>query len=176
MSAAPAPPECISLEVHRDNRHLVERCARWAVVAALAVVVAAGAANVFGQRHVVLVATSPYATLRVSAPGALRSGLIYQGKFEVEAHRGLRKPTLVLASGWSDAMSVNSVRPEPTRSWSDGGRVGLEFEPIAPGRTLTVYVYQQANPTTVGRRDISVELRDGNRALATIDRSIDVFP
>ena len=169
-------PDCIDLERHRDDRHLVERATRWAVVALLTAMVVAALVNVFGQRHVVLVAESDVASLRVSAPGALRSGLLFQGRFQVEARAPLRRPTLVLAQGWWDAMSVNSVEPQPIRSWSRGGRVAMEFGPVAAGRTFTVYVYLQANPTTAGRRDQSVELRDGDRTLATIDRTVNVFP
>ena len=73
-------------------------------------------------------------------------------------------------------MSVNSVAPEPTRSWSRDGHVAMEFGPLAAGQSFTVYLYLQANPTTAGRRDQSVELRDGSRALASIDHSVNVFP
>jgi hypothetical protein len=176
VSGTPPLPDCITLERNRDDRHLVERIARWGVVGLLAAVAVAALANVFGQRHAVLVAESNAATLRVSAPGALRSGLLYQGRFEVDAHAALRRPTLLLARGWWDAMSVNSIEPQPTKSWSRDGAVALEFGPVAPGRTFTVYLYLQANPTTAGRRDQSVELRDGSRALASIDRTVSVFP
>jgi hypothetical protein len=169
-------PDCISLERHRDDRHLVERATRWVVVALLAAVAVAGLANVFGPHHVVLAAGSDAATLRVSAPGALRSGLIYQGRFEVDAHADLRRPILVLARGWWDAMSVNSVAPQPTRSWSRGGNVAMEFGPVGAGQSFTVYLYLQANPTTAGRRDQSVELRDGTQTLVSIDRTVNVFP
>ena len=169
-------PDCIDLERHRDDRHLVERATRWAVVALLTAAAVAGLANVFGQHHVLLVAESDAASLRVSAPGALRSGLLYQGRFDIEAHAPLRRPTLVLAGGWWDAMSVNSVEPQPIRSWSRDGHIAMEFGPVAAGRSFTVYLYLQANPTTAGRRDQSVELRDGDRTLASIDRTVNVFP
>jgi len=39
-----------------------------------------------------------------------------------------------------------------------------------------VYLYLQANPTTAGRRDQRVELRDGDRTLASIERTVNVFP
>ena len=169
-------PDYISLKRHRDDRHLVERSIRWGVVALLTALAVAGLANVFGQHHVVLVAESDAASLRVSAPGALRSGLLYQGRFQIEAHAALRRPTLVLAPGWWDAMSVNSVEPQPTRSWSRDGDVAMEFGPVAAGRSFTVYLYLQANPTTAGRRDQSVELRDGDRTLASIERTVNVFP
>ena len=176
MSAAARPPDCISLEAHRDDDHLIERGARWTLLAVLAILAVLALANVFGQRHVVLVARSDAATLRLSAPGALRSGLLYQGKFQVDARQRLRRPTLVLAPGWWDAMSVNSIEPQPIRSWSRDGSVFLEFDPLGPGRSFTVYLYQQANPTTAGRRDQSVELRDGDRTIASIDHSVNVFP
>ena len=176
MSAAARPPDCISLEAHRDHDHLVERSARWVVLGLLVALAVLALANVFGQHHVELVARSDAATLRVSAPGALRSGLLYQGKFEIDAGERLDRPTLVLAPGWWDAMSVNSIEPEPTQSSSRDGSVSLEFGPVGPSQTLTVYLYLQANPTTAGRRDQSVELRDGDRTIASIDRSINVFP
>ena len=34
----------------------------------------------------------------------------------------------------------------------------------------------QVNPTTVGRRSQGVELRDGERPLATVDRPVTIFP
>jgi hypothetical protein len=176
MSAAARPPDCISLEAHRDHDHVVERGARWIVLALLGVLAVLALANVFGQHHVSLVARSDAATLSLSAPGALRSGLLYQGKFEIEAREMLDGPTLVLAPGWWDAMSVNSIEPEPTQSSSRDGSVSLRFDPVGAGETLTVYLYLQANPTTAGRRDQSVELRDGDRTIASIDRSINVFP
>ena len=176
VTKALTPPQCISLRDHRDERHLVERAARWIVVGALLAVLVAALANVFGQHHVTLVARSDGATLRVSVPGALRSGLLYQGKFQVEARDRIGKPTLVLAGDWWDAMSVNSVEPQPTRSWSRDGRVAMEFGPLGPNRTLTVYLYQQVNPTTFGRRHLGVELRDGDRTVASVDRTVHVFP
>jgi hypothetical protein len=176
MSAAARPPDCISLEAHRDHDHPVERGARWVVLALLTALAVLALANVFGQHHVDLVARSDAATLRVSAPGALRSGLLYQGKFEIEARERLDRPTLVLARGWWDAMSVNSIEPEPTASSSRDGIISLEFDPVGPGQSLTVYLYLQTNPTTTGRRDQSIELRDGARTIASIDRSINVFP
>jgi hypothetical protein len=176
VSTSAPPPQCISLEFHRDNDHLVERAIRWFVIAALLLMALAALANVFGQHHILLVARSDAATVRVSAPRALRSGLLYQGKFQVEAHDRLRRPTLVLAPGWWDAMSVNSIEPQPTRSSSRDGSIAMEFDPLAAGSTLTVYVYLQVNPTTAGRRDQSVALRDGSRVLASIDHTVNVFP
>ena len=88
----------------------------------------------------------------------------------------LRRPTLVLAPGWSDAITVNSIQRQPASSWSDDGRVVLAYRSLAPGQALTAYLYLQVNPTTVGRRDQGVELRDGNRFVTSVDRTVTVLP
>jgi hypothetical protein len=169
-------PDCISLDVHRDDRHLVERVCRWALVAALVALSVAGLANVFGQRPVESSATGDEATLSLSAPGALRSGLYFQGRFRIEAESDVSEPTLVLDAGWFDAITVNTVQPEPTTVAGEGDRVSFAYEPLRAGRTLTVYVELQVNPTTFGRRQQGVELRDGRRTITAIERSVTVFP
>ncbi len=176
MAATARMPDCITLEAHRDDRHRVERSARWLIVAVLTAVSLGGLANVFGQRPTVDVAAGPDAALRVSTPAALRGGLLFQAKLEVLARQAVSKPTLVLDRGWTDAITVNTILPEPTRSSSERGRVELEFERLRPGSTLTVYVELQVNPTTTGRREQGVELRDGDRTIATVERSVTIFP
>lgn len=170
------PPDCISLERHRDDSHPLERGLRWFVLAALAALVLAGLAGVFGQRHEDVSASGAEARIALRAPAALRSGLLFQGRFHVAAERDLHRPTLVLDAGWFDAVSVNAVVPEPARSWSEGGRVAFAFPPLRRGQTMTVYADFQVNPTTFGRRSEGVELRDGDRSIAVIRRTVPVFP
>lgn len=175
MSANVLPDE-ISLEVHRDRNRPVERCVRWLVVVAIAIVVGLGLANTFGQRPVEAKAESNGASLAVSAPIALRSGLIFQGRFRIAAGRALTRPTLVLERGWLESLTINTIEPAPVDERGDAGAVALEFPPLGPGRTLTVYVQFQVNPTTVAARSQDVELRDGARLLTRIDRSVTIFP
>ena len=176
MPEAPRPPDCITLEAHRDENHPVERLVRWVLVAVLAALAIAGLAGAFGQRHSDVVASAPQARLALTAPAALRSGLLFQGRFRVAAAREIRRPTLVLDSGWFDGVSVNALVPEPARAWSEGGRVAFTFPPLRSGASMTVYLDLQVNPTTAGRRDQGVELRDGDRTIVTVDRSVNVFP
>lgn len=171
------PPDCIVLAVHRDDRHRVERAVRWVLVAGLTALALAGLANVFGQRHAQALATGDGATLALTAPAALRGGLLFQGRFRIDAERALETPILVLDRGWFDAISVNAVVPEPASAWGrDDGRVAYAFPTLPAGSTMTVYVDLQVNPTTAGRRHQGVELRDGNRSIASIDRTVNVFP
>ena len=169
-------PDFISLEEHRDHDHPVERVARWLFLAALVALAAAALADVFGQRPSVDAAVTPAATLRVRAPEALRGGLMFQARFEVVARRSIQRPSLVLDSGWFENMSFNTILPEPTRTTSEGGNIVLEFPPLRTGRTLTVYIPFQMNPTTVGRQSQDVVLRDGAFRIAAVERSLTVFP
>jgi hypothetical protein len=176
MSAASRTPDYVSLEEHRDHDHLAERIARWVFFAALVALAAAALADVFGQRPASDVAVAPTATLRVRAPEALRGGLMFQARFEVVARRSIERPALVLGPGWFENMSFNQILPEPTRTTSEGASIVLEYPPLARGSELTVYIPFQVNPTTVGRRAQDVVLRDGSRRIASVERSLTVFP
>jgi hypothetical protein len=176
MREASRPPDFISLGAHRDHDHPVERWTRWALVAALVALAGAALGNVFGQRPSTVAAASPAATLRVSVPSALRGGLVFQGRFEVVARQPIRRPTLVLGSGWFENMSFNTILPEPEKTTTQEESVVLEYPPLTAGRTLTVYIPFQVNPTTVGRRTQAVVLRDGNRRIAFVERTVTVFP
>jgi hypothetical protein len=170
------PPDYISLEAHRDDDHPVERWLRWIFVVVLVALAVAGLADLFGQRPTTTQADATIATLRVEAPAAVRGGLVFQGRFQVVARQLIRRPTLVLDSGWFENMSFNTIEPEPTKTTNDGEGVALEFPPLQPGRTLTVYVPFQVNPTTVGRRSQDVALRDGRRPIAVVERTVTIFP
>ena len=176
VSGPPRPPDCLSLEEHRDHAHPVERWVRWALVATLGALALAALAGAFGQRSSETSAAGEGAILRLTAPGALRSGLFFQGRFEVEAARAIRRPTLVLRPGWLDAITLNTVEPEPERTASEDGAVSLEFPPLAAGRALTVYLELHVNPTTFGRRDQGAVLRGGDRTLVAVDRTVTIFP
>ncbi len=155
---------------------MLERTARWVVVAALGAVLGAALLNVFGQRDENLIAVGDGATLELSAPRALRSGLFFQGRVVIAAHRDLRRPTLVLHRGWLDAISVNTILPEPAKTASEAHGVALVFSPVRAGRTMTVFIEFQVNPTTFGRRDQGLELRDGDERVAAIERTVTIFP
>jgi len=150
---------------------------RYGFVLLLAAVVVAALADVFGQSPTTSTASAGAATLEVQAPERLRGGLYFQVRLTIRARRAVERPTLVLDRGWFEQMSVNSIVPEPAgeRSAADG-RVVLEYGRIAAGATFVGYVYFQVNPTNVGKRRADVELLDGSRLLATVHRTIVVFP
>jgi hypothetical protein len=169
----------VALAPHRSlswRRGMLEPWVRRGLLAVLALFVAAALLDFFGQRPVASRARAAGAELSVQSPENLRGGLIFQSRFTVTARRDLRKPTLVLANGWFESMSVNSIVPQPTDQVSGNGEVRLTYPRIRAGDSLRVWIYFQANPTNVGSRSQDVELYDGTRRLARIRRDVTVWP
>ena len=144
------------------------------VVAPVLVVVAL--LNAFGQRPQTSTANTRDARLHVYAPKRVRSGLLYGARFTIEARRTLRHAVLVLAPGWFEGMTVNTVEPSPVSEQSVDGKTALDLGPIRAGDSYVLYMSFQVNSTTVGRRSQAVRLMDGERPVLTIERTITVFP
>lgn len=170
-------PAGIDLSKHRDfeGRNPGQWLRHGFLILMTALLVAA-LLNVFGERPSTSTATSPVATLTMTAPQRLRGGLLYQAKFEIHARRDLKAPVLVLDQGWFDETTINAIEPEPAGATSDSQHVKYRFSPLSAGRTLTVYVGLQANPTNVGSHDAGVALDDGTHPLVSINRTQLNFP
>ena len=82
--------------------------------------IAVALANVFGQRASTETATGERAALELTAPGNVRSGLIYRYRFRIEARARSRNPSLVLDPAGSTVS--RSTRFSPTRSSSRNGK------------------------------------------------------
>ena len=170
-------PDGLSVERNRDlrgrARHPQYRRVLLGLVAVLPVL---ALLNVFGQRPTVSTARALPADLRVTAPARLRSGLIFQVRVEVVAHRAISTPQLIFSQGWWESMSVNSLEPNPTDETSSNGRVVLTYNKLTAGHTLIVWLYFQVNPTNVGKRSEDIELNDGSQQITSIHRSLTIFP
>ncbi|HXV32776.1 MAG TPA: hypothetical protein VD769_02110 [Gaiellaceae bacterium] len=169
-------PDHLDAGRHRDVSIWAELAARWTVLGLIAVLAVAALLGAFGQRPVGSTAAAAAAGLEVSAPTRLRGGLFFQGRFTVDARQPLENATLVLAPGWLESMSVNTIEPSPVEEASRDGDLALSFGPLAAGERLVVYMQFQVNPTNVGRRDASVSVYDGDALIATDDRTLTVFP
>jgi len=153
-----------------------ELAARRTVLGLIALLAVAALLGAFGQRPVESTAAAAAADLEVSAPTRLRGGLFFQGRFTVDARQALADATLVLAPGWLESMSVNTIEPSPVEEASRDGDLRLSFGPLAEDERLVVYMQFQVNPTNVGRRDASASLYDGETLIAADDRTLVVFP
>jgi hypothetical protein len=149
---------------------------RRTLLALIAVFPIAALLNVFGQRPATSVAATPEATLKVYSPSRLRGGLLYTSRFTIIAHQDVKKAILLLDSGWVEQLTFNAVVPQPVSQASADGRLSMEIGHIPAGKKFTLYISYQVNPTNVGHRSQNVVLEDGSTKLATIHRTVTIFP
>ncbi|MCC6830553.1 MAG: hypothetical protein IT200_04335 [Thermoleophilia bacterium] len=150
--------------------------ARRAATALLAAFVAAGLANVFGQRSTTTVAEAPAARLTVDGPVRLRQGDVGQVRIAVAAATRIVRPRLVLGDGFLEQFTVNTITPEPAAEGAGVGHWLLVYDPVPAGGTLVVRIQFQVGSQGAGKRSQDVELRDGDAVLASVHRRLIVFP
>lgn len=170
------PPAGIVLERHLDSPGGRVVWFRRAIVLVVLALLAAGLSGILGQPPHTSSALAPEATLQVEAPTSLRGGLFYQARFTLSAHESLEHATLVLDEGWLDGISINTIEPAPAMEESRAGRLALDFGLLEPGELLVVYLQCQVNPTNVGRRSQDAALLDGDRVIASVERTVTIFP
>ncbi len=56
------------------------------------------------------------------------------------------------------------------------GRLALDMGHLAAGDRLVLYLQLQTNPAQFGRRAQGADLYDGETLVASIDRTVTVFP
>lgn len=163
----------VDLELEGRGRHTLYRRLGLGV---LALIVLAALLGVFGQQMSTTEAHGGGATLSVNAPAQLRGGLLFQASFTIEAEGEIAHPRLVLSPGWLESITLNTVAPTPESESSSADGLSMFFPPVPAGGTLKVWTDWQVNPTNVGRRDENVTLFDGDEELATVHRTLTVFP
>lgn len=169
--------ESIRTDSYRDlegrNTHPWHRRALLAVLTAIPILALIG---VFGQSTDRSEAQAPQAALTLSGPSRLRGGLLFQQKLTVVARQRLAQPKIVLDEGFLNGLTVNTIEPQASQELNRDSRLVLEYDAIAAGEQLTVWIQYQVNPTTVGARTIRVELDDDQTRVTTITRHVTVFP
>jgi hypothetical protein len=172
-----AAPTSIDLGQHRDlEGRSHEAWIRRAVLFLLLVAPVLGLLNFFGQSPGSSTVGSGVATLNVLSPTRLRSGLLYQARFQIIAHQNIKNAILELDPDWLEGMTINTIEPTPSSQLSRHGRLALYLGPISTGSKWNEYLEFQVNPTTVGHRNGTVILYDGKRRLLSLTRSATVFP
>ena len=172
-------PDTLVLKRHRDLEGIGSTGVWWrrGFIAVLALVALLALLDVFGQRPTTATADVPAAKLSLYAPTALRGGDFMEARFHITAKRDLKNAQLVLDPGWAEGMSINTIQPSPIGEGSDDGRLVLTLGHIPRGKDYILFLQIQVNPTNVAwNRAQDVELLDGRRTIAHIDRAIKVFP
>jgi hypothetical protein len=169
-------PDQLTLARHRDRAGRREAWSRRVGVLLLVALCVVGLANLFGQRPGTTKAATAAASLSVYAPSHLRSGLYFEARFHVVAHRELKRATLVLDPGWAEGITINTIEPSPIGEASADGRLVLTLGHVPAGKSYILFVQLQVNPTNVGRRSQDVELDDGTTPIVRIKRTVTIFP
>ena len=172
----PERPDLLTLKRHRDDGSRYEPLARRIGIGLLSALCLLGLANLFGQRPGTSKAATGAASLSVYAPAHLRSGLYFEARFHVVAHRELKKATLVLDPGWAEGITINTIEPSPIGEASADGKIVLTLGHVPAGKSYIVFMQLQVNPTNLGRRAQNVELDDGTTPLLRIKRTVTIFP
>lgn len=170
-------PDGLSLERHRELAGPgFNRPVRWVVLALLGAFLLLGVFNLFGQRPSGTTVDTPKAKLELYAPSRLRGGLMYEARFTITAHQDLKRALVALSPGWNEGMQLNTIEPSPIGQASRNGDLLLTLGHVPAGQKFRLFLEFQVNPTNVGRRTADVTFYDGGTKLATIKRTVTVFP
>jgi hypothetical protein len=171
-------PDGLTLKRHRDLEGLFKHgvLVRRIGCALLGTVGILGLLNVFGQRPSTHTTEGTSAKLELYAPTNMRGGLLYMARFRITAKKDVKDATLVLDPGWAESNTINTIEPSPVGEASRNGKLSLDLGHIPAGESFVLFMDFQVNPTNVGRHSQDVELLDGDTHIATLDRTVTVFP
>lgn len=174
-----AAPDYIDLERHRDWRgRSFEHWLPTIVLGLLCIIPVLALFNVFGQNPDVQRVANPngHATLELSAPTDVRSGLLFQARFDIRALREIKDAVLVLDSGWMESLTMNSSEPAPSNETSRNGGIALDLGDIPAGKLWRQYLQFQVNPVNAGTQSQGVTLYDGNVPLLHLNHNLTIWP
>lgn len=172
-------PDGLSVERNLDYEGRIRRHAPWvrrALLCAVTAIPVLALIGVFGQHPSTTSASSSAASLSITAPTRLRGGLMFQALIKVTPRREIHHLQLVFDAGWWESMAVNSIKPEPERETSRDGKIVLEYGAWPAGKELVCWLNFQVNATNVGKRSENVSLEDSGETLASVHRSLTIFP
>jgi hypothetical protein len=176
---AGAAPDYIDLGRHRDfERRRLEQWLPTALLALAAVLPVLALFNVFGQSPSTDKVANPngVATLELTAPKRVRSGLLFQARIDIRAHKEIKDAVLVLDSGWLESMTLNTAEPAATSETSRDGSIAFDLGDIPAGKLWRQYLQFQANPVNAGSQSQGITLYDGNVPLLHMNRDLMVWP
>ena len=172
-------PEHLDLARHRDWEG--RRFERWlpkALFGVICIVPLLALLNVFGQSPTTQTVENPngVATMTLRAPTKVRSGLLFQARFDIVAHKEIKDAVLVLEPGWNEQMTMNTIEPGASSEASRNGSLSFDLGAIPAGKRWRQYIQFQANPVNAGSQSQGVTLYDGNVPLLHMNRDVMVWP
>ncbi len=170
-------PDQLRPDIHRDREGTGWRVwARRGLLAIFALISLLGLLDVFGQQPSTATASGPGAVVAVQMPDAVRGGLIFQMRVTVEARKRIDSLRLVMDPSLYDGMTFNSMTPGAVQETDRDGRPVYQYGTLPQGTRYVIWFQCSVNPTNVGRRGATLEVDDGTTPLATVHRSLAVYP
>lgn len=146
-------------------------------VLVLGALLAAALLGVFGGgKSAPVQASSPAATLTVTTPQTLRSGLFFETRMEVTAHRAIDDVVIALPPElWRD-QTINTMIPSPDKEAGEDGAFRFHYGSLAAGKSLTIKFDGQINPPLFAGTRGTVSLQDGDAPLVRVPLRYRVWP
>ncbi|HEX4717334.1 MAG TPA: hypothetical protein VH300_02315 [Thermoleophilaceae bacterium] len=176
---ADTAPEFIDVRRHRDwEGRTYERWLPNVLFGLICIIPLLALFNVFGQAPEVKKVVNPngMASLELSAPTKVRSGLLFQARFDIRAIREIKDAVLVLDSGWLESITMNTAEPAAQNETSRNGGIAFDLGNIPAGKLWREYLEFQVNPVNSGSQSQGVTLYDGNVPLLHLNRTLKVWP
>ena len=172
-------PDGLDVATHRDwEGRTLERWLPQALLVLVFALPIVALFNVFGQNPESVTASNPngVASLTLRAPTSIRSGLLFEARFDIDVKKEIKDAVLVLDPGWNDQMTFNTIEPGPANESSKNGSLAFDLGDIPAGKRWRQYIQFQANPVNAGKQSQGVTLFDGNVPLLHIKRDVMVWP
>jgi hypothetical protein len=170
-------PSGLTLKRNRDLAgRRQENLIRRLVLVVLAAFLLLGLLNLFGQRPSHSSTSVGGATLDLYAPSHVRGGLLFEARITVHAVQELKDARLVLGTGWTEGMTINTIEPSPLGEASANGLLSLDLGHVPQGERHVLWLQFQVNPTNVTHRSADVQLFDGDTHLLTQHHELTVYP
>ena len=179
MAAAEGTPDYIDVDRHRDFKGRgFETWAQRVLLALFCALPIIALFNLFGQNPGVKTVSNPNGAveLQLQAPRSVRSGVLFQARFDIHARREIKDAVLVLDSGWLESMTVNTIEPSPSQEKSHDGQLALDLGDIPAGKLWRQYLEFQVNPVNLGSQVQGVTLYDGNVPLLHMGHRMRIWP
>lgn len=162
---------------HAQARDGLHRIPNLLSILVLGAIVAAALLGLFGGgRSRPITISGPDATLTVTTPRTMRSGLFFETRIAVVAHRPIKDVVIALPPAlWRD-QTINTAIPQSEKEEATDGSFAFHYGPLSAGATLDLKFDGQINPPLFAGTRGSITLRDGDRPLATIPLTYRVWP
>jgi len=146
-------------------------------VAALALIVLAGATGFLGVHSRTVSASADGYTLTVTYAGIARPGLDVPLKIVLTSDKELvHDIEIAVSSGYFDIFETQGFHPDPSGTASDGHYLYFTFDPPPSGKEFVVDYDAYIQPASQRGSDARISFMSDDKPVVTVDISTFLFP